>query len=44
MSRPKRAFVVHGEPNAADALRRRIEETLRWRVEVPAYHETVQLD
>jgi metallo-beta-lactamase family protein len=41
---PKRTFVVHGEPNAADALRRRIEEALRWRVEVPAYHETVQLD
>ena len=42
-SAPKRTFVVHGEPGPADALRRRIEETLRWRVAVPEYHETVEL-
>jgi metallo-beta-lactamase family protein len=41
---PKRTFVVHGEPAAADALRRNIQETLRWQVEVPDYHETVTLD
>ncbi|HYD63356.1 MAG TPA: MBL fold metallo-hydrolase RNA specificity domain-containing protein [Noviherbaspirillum sp.] len=27
---PKRTFITHGEPEAADALRRRIEETRRW--------------
>jgi len=32
---PKRTFIVHGEPDAADALRLRIEETLGWDCEVP---------
>jgi metallo-beta-lactamase family protein len=40
---PKRTFVVHGEPGPADALRRRIEERLRWQVAVPEYRETVEL-
>jgi len=41
---PKRTFVTHGEPPAADALRRIIEEQLHWRCEVPDYLETVRLD
>ncbi len=32
---PRRAFVVHGEPSAADALRRRLSERFGWAVEVP---------
>jgi metallo-beta-lactamase family protein len=32
---PKRVFVTHGEPAAADALRRRIAERFGWEVEVP---------
>jgi metallo-beta-lactamase family protein len=32
---PKRTFVTHGEPAAADELRRRIEETFGWAVTVP---------
>jgi metallo-beta-lactamase family protein len=36
---PRETFVVHGEPAAADALRLRIEETLRWSVHVPEYRE-----
>jgi metallo-beta-lactamase family protein len=40
---PERTFVTHGEPAAADALRRRIEETLHWHCEVPTYLETVEL-
>ena len=40
---PKRTFITHGEPAAADALRRRIEETLRWQVEVPEYLQTTPL-
>ena len=40
---PRRTFITHGEPAAADALRRRIEETLRWEVEVPEYLESVKL-
>lgn len=34
---PKRTFVTHGEPAAADEMRRRIEETLGWTVSVPEY-------
>jgi metallo-beta-lactamase family protein len=40
---PERTFITHGEPAAADALRRRIEEKLRWRSEVPTYLEAVEL-
>jgi metallo-beta-lactamase family protein len=40
---PERTFVTHGEPAAADALRRRIEEELHWRCEVPSYLESVEL-
>jgi metallo-beta-lactamase family protein len=40
---PARTFVTHGEPAAADALRQRIEEQLRWRVDVPEYLERVTL-
>lgn len=32
---PRRAFVTHGEPAAADAFRRRLEETFDWDVVVP---------
>lgn len=41
---PKRTFIVHGEPVAADAMRHHIEEKLHWRVKVPDYLETVILD
>jgi len=41
---PRRTFVTHGEPAAADAMRQRIERQLRWRVEVPDYLQTVTLD
>jgi metallo-beta-lactamase family protein len=41
--RPVRTFITHGEPAAADGLRRRIAEQLHWRCEVPTYLETVDL-
>ncbi|KWK86224.1 MBL fold metallo-hydrolase RNA specificity domain-containing protein [Burkholderia ubonensis] len=41
---PVRTFVTHGEPAAADALRRRIEEQLHWPCEVPTYQQAVDLD
>ena len=34
---PRHTFVTHGEPSAADEMRRRIEETLGWKVSVPEY-------
>jgi metallo-beta-lactamase family protein len=43
-SAPKRVFVTHGEPAAADALRHEIERTLRWRCSVPSEGDEVTLD
>jgi len=36
---PRHTFVTHGEPAAADALRLRIQDELRWKVSVPEYLE-----
>jgi metallo-beta-lactamase family protein len=41
---PRRTFITHGEPAAADAMRLRIERELRWPCVVPDYLETVTLD
>ncbi|MGE6498748.1 MBL fold metallo-hydrolase RNA specificity domain-containing protein, partial [Cupriavidus metallidurans] len=40
---PRRTFVTHGEPEAADALRSRIDHELGWAVSVPDYLQTVEL-
>ena len=40
---PAQTYVVHGEPNAADTLRHRIEEELGWPARVPEHGETVDL-
>ncbi len=40
---PKRVFVTHGEPVAADALRLGIEERLGWHAGVPDYLQSVAL-
>jgi metallo-beta-lactamase family protein len=40
---PRHTFVTHGEPAAADEMRRRIAETLGWSVSVPEHGETVRL-
>lgn len=41
---PKKTFITHGEPVAADAMRLHLEEKLHWQVVVPDYLETVTLD
>jgi metallo-beta-lactamase family protein len=41
---PKRTYITHGEPEAADALRQRIERSLGWPVTVPEYRDRVELD
>lgn len=41
---PVRTLVTHGEPAAADALRRRIPERPHWPCEVPTYAQCVDLD
>ena len=40
---PRRTFVTHGEPAAADALRLRIQDELGWDVQVPDHLEAVEL-
>jgi metallo-beta-lactamase family protein len=41
---PRQTFITHGEPPAADALRRSIEERLDWPCSVPDYLERARLD
>ncbi|MGI9124201.1 MAG: MBL fold metallo-hydrolase RNA specificity domain-containing protein [Mycobacterium sp.] len=40
---PKQVFVVHGEPPAADALRRRLDRELRWNATVPLMNQSFDL-
>ena len=40
---PRQTFITHGEPVAADALRRRIEERIHWTCQVPDYLQTFEL-
>lgn len=40
---PRACFVVHGELDAAEALRHRIQDELGWDVRVPEHGETVEL-
>jgi metallo-beta-lactamase family protein len=37
---PHRAFLIHGDPEASDTLRRRIENELHWHVVVPEHGST----
>lgn len=39
---PRQTFVVHGDPEASDALRLRIQEELGWSVRVASHGATVQ--
>lgn len=40
---PRRAYVVHGEPHAADALRLHLGDELGWDVDVPELGEVVEV-
>lgn len=40
---PRRVFVVHGEPDAAEALRERIKRELGWPVTVPRQEQEFEL-
>lgn len=40
---PRQTYIVHGEPEAAEALRQRISKELGWNVTVPSYKQTVEL-
>jgi metallo-beta-lactamase family protein len=41
---PRQTYLVHGEPAASAALKFTIESNFRWRVSLPAYLQTVDLD
>jgi len=40
---PKTTFITHGEPQAAQALREKIEGSLRWNCKIPVYLEVAEL-
>lgn len=40
---PRRTFITHGEPDAADAMRQRIERELGWACHLPDYLESAAL-
>jgi metallo-beta-lactamase family protein len=42
-SPPRQTFIVHGEPQAADALRMALKDELNWVVKVPDHLEQVNL-
>jgi metallo-beta-lactamase family protein len=42
-SPPRRTFVTHGEPVAADALRQQIERRLGWATLVPEHGQSVEI-
>lgn len=41
---PRKVFITHGEPDASDALRKRIEAMAGWACHIPDYRESVTLD
>ncbi|HET7402438.1 MAG TPA: MBL fold metallo-hydrolase [Usitatibacter sp.] len=40
---PRRVFLTHGEPRAADVLRRTLRERLGWNCEVPDYLDAAEI-
>src|SRR5215813_7807288 len=40
---PRRVFVIHGEPEAAEAMASHIRERFGWNIEVPQYGERIDL-
>jgi metallo-beta-lactamase family protein len=42
--KPDQVYVVHGEPTASEALRKKIDRDLGWKAAVPHHEEVVPLD
>jgi metallo-beta-lactamase family protein len=42
-SAPRRTFITHGEPEAADAMAEHIRQRFGWEVTVPAYGDQVEI-
>lgn len=43
-TKPKKVFLIHGEPEAAQALKKKIEARFGWLVIIPKYLESSELD
>lgn len=43
-NKPKKVFVTHGEKEAAESLKKKIEERFGWSVVVPKYLESFEVD
>ena len=43
-NKPEKVFIVHGEPQSADALRVKIEHEFGWSCKIPAFLEKVPLE
>ena len=41
---PQTTFLIHGEPQASDALRVKIADSLHWKCHIPTQNEKVKLD
>lgn len=41
--KPEQVLINHGEPDAADMLRRRIDETLGWEASVPQHRDQMDV-
>jgi len=40
---PEQVFLIHGEPTAQDALRVKLQDTYRWKVNIPKLNDVVTL-
>lgn len=40
---PKQVFITHGEPEASESLKSKIEEALGWKVSIPQYLDSIDL-
>lgn len=40
---PKKTFIVHGEPQASDVLRVKIQDSLGWSCHIPKFLESIEL-
>ena len=42
--KPKTTFMVHGEADASQSMAEKIEKTYNWKVEIPKFGESFELE